>query len=118
MRVLNLVMKAKAKFKLLLRARLDRMNESYKSMYGAGNDKVPPSLVEGEVPITRKEIREQEQKMKDFEDNLLNLNKAKKKEHERKCFEIMDKCRTLKTLHPMMKTLLVDKMQFTYLVKG
>jgi len=32
--------------------------------------------------------------------------------------EVIDKCRTLKGLNPIMKSCLIRKMRFTYLVKG
>jgi len=42
----------------------------------------------------------------------------KKQQHEQLCLEIMDKCKTLRGLNPIMKKCLIDKMKFTRLRKG
>ena len=41
-----------------------------------------------------------------------------KRELERRCSNVIDKCRTLKDLHPLAKSCLIGKMKFLTLRKG
>lgn len=46
------------------------------------------------------------------------MDDMKHKQYMKECLKVIDKCPTLNGLHPVMKSSLVPKMEFTYLKKG
>lgn len=91
MNIINKVLLAKAKFKGLLKRKLERMNQKYKQSFKAG------AVAEGDKN---------------------KLEEAIKKGREKLRLEVIDKCSRLRDLHPHLKLCLAEQMKFTYLSKG